>query len=861
MLRPPLASTVLVHRPTPLAFSLYAQTPRGEHHLWTNLNKDRTWAPLLFQLAIDNASLASNPPSQHCFELTVQTRDLDSGWYQFSVRSRREQDDKDEWRWWTAGEGENGLVCVTERDETEDLRPYHVLDGIPNTIRVVNEQGWLAPSSDVRCFHFQVPLLTDHRNTRATTPLGRPTNLVHYLGLERKSWWWLNPTTASLNHTSPAHISLPHLPRDLHFLLHRHSPGHLSLLIPITTPDVSTALQTDTTGTLHLLARNETQLPRQHASLALLLVRDTTPRMIFDLVSVAKLFIVSRILNHHSYPSLFLPSPTPHPTLDYLGYCTWNSLGPDLTHTTLLTALSILRAHDIPIAHILLDDGWADVDPLNRLRGFDTDPRKFPLGLKATIEQVLHENPGIRTVGVWHTLWGWWHGVNGVKPKGAEEEGKDGGEPETTDTPTGVRLLRRHADVARFYDTFYTHLKECGVGMVKVDNQAGFDEVEAEVGEAGEGPLWRTYQGVMWEAARRQLGDRGAVVYCMAQSPRYIFDVFWREEEGTRILRTSDDFFPTAPPSAHPWHLHSNALTSLFLLPPTTSTTLVPDWDMFQTIHPYGAYHASARALSGGPIYITDTPGSHSASITLRLGAHSKRDGWRVLRCERAAMPCVETVWGGDPGRSHGAGVVKLWNENVWDGGHACGVVGVWNAREEGSVVGVVSALDVPTANPGPRVVAWLHNRRVTISVPASDSCIPVLLPPRGFEIVHFVPLDIVSLPIPGGSLVEGSELRLACLGLVDKYNCTRAVLRAGVEEAGGGTVRYMARLWAADCGGCGFFVEAWGGIEVRGIVAMVDGKEAGVRVEREERVVVVDMGVKEVNGDEWYEVVLTIEV
>lgn len=29
-----------------------------------------------------------------------------------------------------------------------------------------------------------------------------------------------------------------------------------------------------------------------------------------------------------------------------------------------------------------------------------------------------------------------------------------------------------------------------------------------------------------------------------------------------------------------------------------------PDWDMFQSLHPAAEYHASARAISGGPIYV-----------------------------------------------------------------------------------------------------------------------------------------------------------------------------------------------------------------------------------------------------------------
>ena len=33
-----------------------------------------------------------------------------------------------------------------------------------------------------------------------------------------------------------------------------------------------------------------------------------------------------------------------------------------------------------------------------------------------------------------------------------------------------------------------------------------------------------------------------------------------------------------------------------------------PDWDMFQSGHRMGALHAAGRAVSGGPVYVSDKP-------------------------------------------------------------------------------------------------------------------------------------------------------------------------------------------------------------------------------------------------------------
>lgn len=36
---------------------------------------------------------------------------------------------------------------------------------------------------------------------------------------------------------------------------------------------------------------------------------------------------------------------------------------------------------------------------------------------------------------------------------------------------------------------------------------------------------------------------------------------------------------------------------------------------MFQTVHDYSGFHAAARCVSGGPIYITDVPGQHDFDL------------------------------------------------------------------------------------------------------------------------------------------------------------------------------------------------------------------------------------------------------
>jgi Raffinose synthase or seed imbibition protein Sip1 len=48
------------------------------------------------------------------------------------------------------------------------------------------------------------------------------------------------------------------------------------------------------------------------------------------------------------------------------------------------------------------------------------------------------------------------------------------------------------------------------------------------------------------------------------------------------------------------------------------------DWDMFQTsVRGVGSFHAAARCISGGPIFITDSPGQHDIQLIKQMTARS----------------------------------------------------------------------------------------------------------------------------------------------------------------------------------------------------------------------------------------------
>ena len=108
------------------------------------------------------------------------------------------------------------------------------------------------------------------------------------------------------------------------------------------------------------------------------------------------------------------------------------------------------------------------------------------------------------------------------------------------------------------------------------------------------------------------------------------------------------------------------------------------DWDMWWTDDGQAVKNSILRAISGGPIYVSDTLGRSRAEIFRPLVLE---DG-RILRCDRPAMPARDCLTA-DPVRS--GSVFKL--QNLCNGS---GILAAFNLDEqEKPVDGFISPRDV----------------------------------------------------------------------------------------------------------------------------------------------------------------------
>ena len=326
---------------------------------------------------------------------------------------------------------------------------------------------------------------------------------------------------------------------------------------------------------------------------------------------------------------------------DGLGYCTWNGLGQDLTEQKIFDALESLDKDNIRISTLIIDDNWQSLDNEGAYQGdrgwadFEANSKGFPRGLGKTVTDIRDKHPSIKHVAVWHAMLGYWGGVSPTgniaktyKTKTVRKEDLDRVAP-------GIMTVVAEEDVQRMYDNFYAFLLRSRIDGVKTDAQFFLDVIGDPKDRR---TLVRAYQDAWTISSLRYMQDR--TISCMSLVPQIIFHSQLPTNRPPVTLRNSDDFFPDVPES-HPWHIWSNAYTALL----TQHLNAIPDWDMFQTDHDFSSFHAAARCISGGPIYITDEPGKHDTALIQQMTAQTNQGATVTLRPSIAARTVSTGVY------------------------------------------------------------------------------------------------------------------------------------------------------------------------------------------------------------------------
>ncbi len=238
------------------------------------------------------------------------------------------------------------------------------------------------------------------------------------------------------------------------------------------------------------------------------------------------------------------------------------------------------------------------------------------------------------------------------------------------------------------------------------------------------------------------------IINCMGMAPEDMWN-----RPSSAIARSSDDFVPQVPHGF--WeHALQNGYNSLL-----QGQFYWGDWDMFWSSHAENRQNAVLRAVSGGPVYISDPVGETDPEVILPL---IRADG-TVIRCDGVGMPTLDCLF---ENAASGGKALKLFNrygENY--------VVAAFSMGEEKSVRAGIRLSDLPGTGGGRWIVydqrkqeaAFLaEDEEFAFELGENDAGLFLLMPAK-----DFVPVGILEkLICPGGILFYREFLTRKILSL-----------------------------------------------------------------------------------------------
>ncbi|EEH05104.1 alpha-galactosidase [Histoplasma capsulatum G186AR] len=479
---------------------------------------------------------------------------------------------------------------------------------------------------------------------------------------------------------------------------------------------------------------------------------------------------------------------------DGLAYCTWNALGQDLTEEKILKALDTLKDNGINIVNLIIDDNWQALDNKSESqfkRGwmeFEANKDGFPNGLKHLTSKIRQHYPHIQHIAVWHALMGYW---GGISPHGQiAKEYKTKIVKKRDGVAGGSMLTVDPDDIHRFYDDFYKFLLAAGVDSVKTDAQFFLDLLQ----DPADRVRFTTAYQDAWSVASLRYFQAKAIT-CMSQTPQIIFHSQVPTNKPKMLLRNSDDFFPNIP-SSHPWHVFCNAHNALF----TQHLNVIPDWDMFQTSHPYASFHAAARCVSGGPIYITDVPGEHDINVINQMTAPTVGGNTVILRPSVLGRS-IDVYHNYNEGKMLRVGAYTGWAKT------GSGILGLFNVSAQ-KTSSMISILDFHGVSPGSEdeylIRAHSTGRISRIIRPSDqDPLVAISLETKDWEILTAYPVRSFEMPNPldkdKTTNIEATTTTtsVAVLGLLGKMTGVAAIVSSDIFLVANRRLRFDVTLKA----------------------------------------------------------------
>ncbi|XP_021904546.1 stachyose synthase [Carica papaya] len=408
-------------------------------------------------------------------------------------------------------------------------------------------------------------------------------------------------------------------------------------------------------------------------------------------------------------------------------------------------------------------------------------------GLKAFTRDLRKKFKGLDEIYVWHALCGAW---GGIRPGSTHlhsriipcqlSPGLDNTMPDLAVEKIiegGIGLVHP-TQTDDFYDSMHSYLASAGITGVKVDVIHTLEYVSEEFG--GRVELAKAYYNGLTKSMTKNFNGTGVLA-----SMQQCNDFFYLGTKQISFGRVGDDFWfqdPNGDPKGVYWlqgvHMVHCAYNSLWM-----GQMIQPDWDMFQSDHVCAKYHAGARAICGGPVYLSDSLNSHDFDLIKQLVFP---DG-TVPRCQHFALPTRDCLFK-NPLFDNNS-ILKIFNFNKFGG-----VIGAFNCQGAGwdnrqlritgypecykPVSGTVHVKDIEWDQKAEashmakadKYIVYLNQADQLLPITTKSQPISLTLQPSTFEIFSFVPVKKL-----------GPDTDFAAIGLTNMFNSVGTI--QGMED------------------------------------------------------------------------------
>ncbi|KAI6671305.1 hypothetical protein NL676_006190 [Syzygium grande] len=727
---------------------------------------------------------------------------------------------------------ENGstqhVITLDGQGRTFSANGHPFLSGVPGNVIATPSPygGKSAAAASLGCF---VGFHAVEAESRHVAPVGRLRG-IRFMSIFRFKVWWTTHWVGSNGRDLESETQL--------VMLERSGSGRpYVLLLPLLEGPFRASLQPGDDDYIDVcIESGSTKVAASKFQAVLYMQAGEDPfTLVKDAIKVARA---------HLGTFKLLEEKTPPGIVDKFGWCTWDAFYLTVHPQGIWDGVARLVEGGCPPGLVLIDDGWQsighDADPITkegmnqtaageqmpcRLLKFQENykfrdyisprgRRNGPKGMGAFIKDLKEEFGSVEYVYVWHALCGYWGGLRPevpglpestvIKPKlspGLEITMEDLAVDKIVNTGVGMVPPER-AD--QMYEGLHSHLESVGIDGVKVDVIHLLEMLCEDYG--GRVELAKAYYKALTASVNKHFKGNGVIA-----SMEHCNDFMFLGTEAITLGRVGDDFWCTDPsgdPNGTFWlqgcHMVHCAYNSLWM-----GNFIHPDWDMFQSTHPCAEFHAASRAISGGPIYVSDSVGKHDFKLLKTLVLP---DG-SILRCEYYALPTRDCLFE-DP-LHDGKTMLKIWNLNKYTG-----VVGAFNcqgggwSRESRQNQCFSQFSQMVTSKTNPKDIEWnsgknpipiegaqgfamymFKSKKLSLSKPSED--IEISLEPFHFELITVSPVAVLT----------GKSVQFAAIGLANMLNTGGAIqslsfkgdsVEVGVR--GAGEMRVYASIEPRDC-------------------------------------------------------------